>query len=174
MTRVGAYLAITSSSCNMLNSSVASRPANDMIAIFPPGWSSRNGVAFSTCPLMITQQSVSEVCLATSSSVYVLDMTNNKCCSDNPAFLLLVMSKTYTLEEVAKHTSETDCWVIINGQVLNATPFLDDHPGGKMAIMSFAGRDATEEFNMLHDEEVIAKYAPTLVIGTLAVGKSKL
>eukprot|EP00808_Paulinella_micropora_P015916 g42964.t1 len=69
------------------------------------------------------------------------------------------MSKTYTLEEVAKHATEKDCWVVINGEVINATPFLDDHPGGKMAIMSFAGRDATEEFNMLHDADVIQKSA---------------
>jgi len=25
-----------------------------------------------------------------------------------------------------------------------------DHPGGKEAIMLFAGKDATEEFDMLH------------------------
>jgi len=71
------------------------------------------------------------------------------------------------MEEVAKHTTEKDCWVVINGQVLDATSFLDDHPGGKMAIMTFAGRDASEEFNMLHDKGVIAKYAPHTVIGSL-------
>jgi len=27
------------------------------------------------------------------------------------------------------------------------------------------GRDATEEFEMLHDDEVIPKYAPSQVIG---------
>ena len=27
--------------------------------------------------------------------------------------------------EVAKHNKEDDCWVIVNGQVLNATPFLN-------------------------------------------------
>jgi succinate dehydrogenase/fumarate reductase flavoprotein subunit len=29
-----------------------------------------------------------------------------------------------TTAEVAKHNKEDDCWVIVNGQVLNATPFL--------------------------------------------------
>jgi len=81
--------------------------------------------------------------------------------------------KEYSLEEVGKHTSDKDCWVVINGQVLNVTSFLDDHPGGKMAIMTFAGRDASEEFNMLHDKGVIAKYASNTVIGTVKP-KSKL
>jgi flavocytochrome c len=81
--------------------------------------------------------------------------------------------KEYSLEEVSKHTSDKDCWVVINGQVLNVTSFLDDHPGGKMAIMTFAGRDASEEFNMLHDKGVIAKYAPNTIIGTVKP-KSKL
>lgn len=75
--------------------------------------------------------------------------------------------KEYTLEEVAKHNTEKDCWVVINGQVLDVTSFLDDHPGGKMAIMTFAGRDATEEFNMLHDKDVVEKYAPHTIIGVL-------
>jgi len=56
---------------------------------------------------------------------------------------------------------------------LDVTTFLDDHPGGKMAIMTFAGRDATEEFNMLHDRGVVAKYAPHCIIGNLKA-KSKL
>lgn len=44
--------------------------------------------------------------------------------------------------------------------MLNATSFLADHPGGKKAIMIYAGKDATEEFNMMHEKEVVVKYAP--------------
>jgi cytochrome b involved in lipid metabolism len=32
---------------------------------------------------------------------------------------------------------------------LNVTNFLKDHPGGKKAILLFAGKDASDEFNML-------------------------
>ena len=52
--------------------------------------------------------------------------------------------------------------------------FLDDHPGGANAIMNFAGRDATEEFEMLHDDEVIPKYAPATVIGRIKGTDPKL
>jgi hypothetical protein len=80
--------------------------------------------------------------------------------------------KEYTMEEVAKHNTEKDCWVVVNGQVLNVTKFLSEHPGaatrpelkssftlnnvcvpragGKQAILLFAGKEASEEFNMLH------------------------
>merc|ERR1712130_402628 len=81
--------------------------------------------------------------------------------------------REYTMEEVAKHNTPSDCWVVVNGQVLNATSFLSDHPGGEMAITSFAGRDASEEFNMLHEPTVVEKYAPEIVIGTIKAG-SKL
>lgn len=69
--------------------------------------------------------------------------------------------------EVAKHNKDNDCWVIIGKQVLDVTTFMVDHPGGKKAIMLFAGKDATEEFDMLHKREVIEKYAPQSVIGEL-------
>ncbi|KAI8373350.1 FAD binding domain-containing protein [Blakeslea trispora] len=73
----------------------------------------------------------------------------------------------YTLEDVAKHNKPEDCWVVVNGQVLDVTDFLPDHPGGKKAILIYAGRDATEEFNMLHKPDVVEKYAPSAIIGTL-------
>jgi cytochrome b involved in lipid metabolism len=75
--------------------------------------------------------------------------------------------KEYTLDDVAKHNKPDDCWVVVNGQVLDVTDFLPDHPGGKKAILIYAGRDATEEFNMMHKPDVVEKYAPQAIIGTL-------
>ena len=65
-----------------------------------------------------------------------------------------------TAEEVAKHNTADDVWVILNGKVYDCTKFLPDHPGGKKAIMVFAGKDASEEFNMLHAPNVLKKYLP--------------
>merc|ERR1719191_2364502 len=79
----------------------------------------------------------------------------------------------YTMEEVAKHTSKTDCWVVVSGQVLDVTKFLSEHPGGELAILTFAGKDATEEFNMIHPPDVIPKYAPYATIGALGSGGGK-
>jgi len=57
--------------------------------------------------------------------------------------------------------------VVVNGEVLDVTKFLSDHPGGELAILTFGGKDATEEFNMIHPPDVIPKYAPDAVIGVV-------
>jgi len=56
--------------------------------------------------------------------------------------------KTYTLEEVAKHTQKDDCWLAIEGKVYDVTSFVKGglHPG-KDAILQGCGKDATEMFN---------------------------
>merc|ERR1712178_619482 len=79
----------------------------------------------------------------------------------------------YSMEEVAKHVTKTDCWVVVSGQVLDVTKFLGEHPGGELAILTFAGKDATEEFNMIHPPDVIGKYAPDAVIGAVGAAKPK-
>ncbi|KAK3309936.1 FAD binding domain-containing protein [Chaetomium strumarium] len=76
-----------------------------------------------------------------------------------------IPDKEYTMEEVAKHNKKEDLWVVVKGVVLDLTNWLDEHPGGPQALLNFMGRDATEEFEMLHDDEVIPKYAPSQVIG---------
>lgn len=75
--------------------------------------------------------------------------------------------KEYTLEDVAKHNQEKDCWVVVDGQVLDVTKFLPDHPGGKKAVLIYAGKDATEEFLMMHKLDVIPRYAAYTVIGKI-------
>lgn len=74
--------------------------------------------------------------------------------------------KEYSLDEVAKHNSKDDCWVAVNGQVLDATKFLPDHPGGPKAILLYAGKEASEAFNMVHEKSVVQKYAADTIIGT--------
>jgi len=59
--------------------------------------------------------------------------------------------------------------VILAGKVYDVTTFLPDHPGGKKAILLYAGKDATEEFDMLHPPNVLKKYLPAeACVGTVA------
>lgn len=75
-------------------------------------------------------------------------------------------SKTYTREEVAKHNTVDNLWVIIDSVVYNLTSFADLHPGGAAVLRDVAGQDATQAFYNLHRHEVLAKYG-RLRIGTI-------
>lgn len=84
-----------------------------------------------------------------------------------PAKPTIDRSKEFTLADIAKHNKKDDCWVAVNGDVLDTTKFLPEHPGGAKAILLYAGKDASEEFNMLHAPNVVEKYAPYTIIGKL-------
>lgn len=63
-----------------------------------------------------------------------------------------------TGEEVAKHGSREDCWVIIHGRAYDVTDFMPDHPGGPKIILKWAGKDATEEYAPIHPPDTLDKY----------------
>jgi len=50
----------------------------------------------------------------------------------------------FTEEEVAKHNTKDDCWMIIKGHVYDVTAYFAYHPGGERALLKFAGKDGTE------------------------------
>lgn len=78
------------------------------------------------------------------------------------------MSQTLTREEVAKHNTPDDAWVIIDGDVMNVTKFAKLHPGGKSTLLDFAGQDVTEDFVGLHRLDVLDKFGSRLKVGRLA------
>ena len=38
--------------------------------------------------------------------------------------------KNYTMEEVAKHNTRGDCWIVVEGVIYDATSYAESHPGG--------------------------------------------
>eukprot|EP00516_Mucochytrium_quahogii_P010801 CAMPEP_0203768164 /NCGR_PEP_ID=MMETSP0099_2-20121227/1421_1 /ASSEMBLY_ACC=CAM_ASM_000209 /TAXON_ID=96639 /ORGANISM=" , Strain NY0313808BC1" /LENGTH=78 /DNA_ID=CAMNT_0050664795 /DNA_START=69 /DNA_END=305 /DNA_ORIENTATION=+ len=77
------------------------------------------------------------------------------------------MTQDVNMAELAKHKTVDDCWIAISGHVYNVTDFLGDHPGGKKAILMYAGKDATAEFEMLHKPDIIKKYGASFLVGPL-------
>jgi cytochrome b involved in lipid metabolism len=74
----------------------------------------------------------------------------------------------YTLADVAKHNSSTDCWLVLNKtEVYNVTAFLSVHPAGAAPITPYCGADATTAFNNVgHSSSAVAMEA-TYLIGNL-------
>ncbi len=52
-------------------------------------------------------------------------------------------SSSITLEEVAKHNTKEDCWMVLYDKVYNVTSFIKDHPGGD-ALLLGCGKDGTQ------------------------------
>ena len=78
---------------------------------------------------------------------------------------------TYTKEEVKKHNTKDDCWLIIKGQVYNVTEFLSIHPGGSSIVVSVGGQDATEYFDELHKPDILEEVGSKYIIGELCSAK---
>ncbi|HKV78267.1 MAG TPA: cytochrome b5-like heme/steroid binding domain-containing protein [Candidatus Sulfotelmatobacter sp.] len=74
----------------------------------------------------------------------------------------------YTMADVAKHNSSTDCWLVLNKtEVYNVTAFLSVHPAGAAPITPYCGADATTAFNNVgHSSSAVAMEA-TYLIGNL-------
>jgi cytochrome b involved in lipid metabolism len=54
-------------------------------------------------------------------------------------------ANTFTLDEVAKHSSRDDCWMAVHDKIYNVTRNVPIHPGGA-AIIEGCGKDATTLF----------------------------
>ncbi|MDB5225190.1 MAG: Cytochrome b5-like Heme/Steroid binding protein [Candidatus Adlerbacteria bacterium] len=59
----------------------------------------------------------------------------------------------YTMAAVATHNSAASCWSVVNGKVYDLTSWINQHPGGKSAILSMCGRDGSAAFNGQHGGE---------------------
>ncbi|KAJ9122485.1 hypothetical protein QFC22_001913 [Naganishia vaughanmartiniae] len=62
-----------------------------------------------------------------------------------------------------------ECLVIYKNNVLNLTRWADKHPGGRLAILHFVGRDATDEMDAYHSEQDISRFKG-FVCGRIASG----
>lgn len=49
----------------------------------------------------------------------------------------------YTWEEIQKHNTKTDKWLVIDRKVYNISDWVRRHPGGLRVIGHFAGEDAS-------------------------------
>ena len=60
-----------------------------------------------------------------------------------------------SVSEIAKHNTDTDCWIVVDGTVYDITDFAPEHPGGPGIIYKYAGRDATKAYSEIHAASII-------------------
>ena len=72
----------------------------------------------------------------------------------------------YTSEDVAKHFTEDDLWMSIDGYVYDITKFMKRHPGGS-APLRYAGKDASDIFGKIHLTDTLKKIGSKFRIGKL-------
>ncbi|GLV41540.1 uncharacterized protein CBL_06769 [Carabus blaptoides fortunei] len=79
----------------------------------------------------------------------------------------IVSSEFITLDEVAWHDIETDCWIVIYDRVYDVTEFFNEHPGGREVLLEYAGRDATIAFRGVGHSMAAIKALDRFLIGEL-------
>ncbi|EYC28852.1 hypothetical protein Y032_0007g3459 [Ancylostoma ceylanicum] len=77
-------------------------------------------------------------------------------------------------EELMKHNTQDDCWILIFGQVYDVTSYLEFHPGGIPQLMRAAGTDGTDLFNQIHAWVNYENMLKSCLVGRFTGDLSKL
>lgn len=79
----------------------------------------------------------------------------------SPSYWRCTMNqRQISVSEISSHNTETDCWIVVDGQVWDMTQFAPEHPGGPGIIYKYAGRDATRAYNQIHAPSIIKNALP--------------
>lgn len=75
--------------------------------------------------------------------------------------------QTYTRDDVKKHNSKDDCWIILDDHVYDITEFIPKHSGGGLYLILLAGKDITKDFNQLGHSSSHKRALKKYIIGVV-------
>jgi cytochrome b involved in lipid metabolism len=58
--------------------------------------------------------------------------------------------KSYTMKQVRRHNTATNCWSVVNTKVYNLTKWIAKHPGGRSSIVAMCGKNGSKAFRGQH------------------------
>jgi len=101
----------------------------------------------STAPVDIVQSTIDQANLNSKGTVSQNGtVKTSTTTTTNNTTVTKVTSITLSVEEIAKHNKQTDCWILINGKVYNITSYFGSHPGGSGTMALTCGKDATAAY----------------------------
>ncbi|KPA76288.1 hypothetical protein ABB37_08017 [Leptomonas pyrrhocoris] len=65
----------------------------------------------------------------------------------------------YTRDEVAQHRTADDLWIVIDGNVLDVSLFIHQHPGGLVLLDGAGGQDMATVFARFHHPSSVRLFA---------------
>lgn len=69
-------------------------------------------------------------------------------------------AKTLPTQEISKHNTPSDCWLVIDDAVWDVSSFAPEHPGGASLLLKYAGRDATKAYAEYHAPNLVKDSLP--------------
>lgn len=79
--------------------------------------------------------------------------------------------KQLTWDEVRKHATPNDGWIVIRGKVYDVSTYAPSHPGGPQGIGKYLGRDATEAYDTKRGMGISHSEFATVELAKLLVGE---
>jgi cytochrome-b5 reductase len=73
----------------------------------------------------------------------------------------------YKWDEIKKHNTKADAWIVVRKNVYNVTKFLGEHPGGPDILIENSGKDASQNHTEANHSQDAVEMMKDFLIGVL-------
>ncbi|KAJ4037725.1 hypothetical protein NW761_006181 [Fusarium oxysporum] len=79
----------------------------------------------------------------------------------------MAKDNVFSYQDVARHNTKNDLYVVIHDKVYDCTEYLGQHPGGEELFLDVAGEDSTEAFEQTGHSDEAREVVKKLYVGDL-------